>query len=145
MHPLSFCPALLICIPCLSLPAGRFSAAQLHEARRDYELALLAAGSTLSTPAASATAGAASPLLAATVSAPLMSALVVTAAATAVTAAASAAVVDSAGLPTLPLTHLHLDHAHMGDGGDDSWSPSVHLEYLVPPAVYSFSLTLCPC
>ena len=23
-------------------------------------------------------------------------------------------------------THLHLDHAHMGVGGDDSWSPSCH-------------------
>ena len=23
-------------------------------------------------------------------------------------------------------THLHIDHRHMGAGGDDSWSPSVH-------------------
>ena len=23
-------------------------------------------------------------------------------------------------------THLHLDHRHMGVGGDDSWSPSLH-------------------
>ena len=23
-------------------------------------------------------------------------------------------------------THLHLDAAHMGVGGDDSWSPSCH-------------------
>lgn len=22
--------------------------------------------------------------------------------------------------------HVHLDHRHMGVGGDDSWSPSVH-------------------
>ena len=25
-----------------------------------------------------------------------------------------------------PFTHLHLDHRHMGVGGDDSWSPSLH-------------------
>ncbi|GAX79960.1 hypothetical protein CEUSTIGMA_g7399.t1 [Chlamydomonas eustigma] len=42
------------------------------------------------------------------------------------------------------LTYLNLDHKHMGVGGDDSWSPSVHAQYLVPPAVYSFSFTLYP-
>ncbi len=41
-------------------------------------------------------------------------------------------------------THLVLDHAHMGVGGDDSWSPSTHEAYLVPPAAYSFSLALLP-
>ncbi|QDZ19643.1 beta-galactosidase [Chloropicon primus] len=35
-------------------------------------------------------------------------------------------------------THLFLDHRHMGVGGDDSWSPTVHKEYLVPPKAYSF-------
>ncbi|KAK9128954.1 hypothetical protein Syun_017751 [Stephania yunnanensis] len=39
---------------------------------------------------------------------------------------------------------VHLDHKHMGIGGDDSWSPSVHDEYLIPPVPYSFSLRLCP-
>jgi beta-galactosidase len=46
--------------------------------------------------------------------------------------------------PAAELTHLTLDHVHMGVGGDDSWSPSVHAEYLVPPAVYSFSVSLMP-
>ncbi|KAK9846491.1 hypothetical protein WJX81_005231 [Elliptochloris bilobata] len=41
-------------------------------------------------------------------------------------------------------THLHLDHRHMGVGGDDSWSPSLHREYAVPPARYSFSMLLLP-
>ncbi|MQL91821.1 hypothetical protein Taro_024432 [Colocasia esculenta] len=39
---------------------------------------------------------------------------------------------------------VHLDHKHMGVGGDDSWSPSVHEQYLIPPVPYSFSLRLCP-
>ncbi|KAL4203703.1 hypothetical protein AMTRI_Chr01g129290 [Amborella trichopoda] len=39
---------------------------------------------------------------------------------------------------------VHLDHKHMGLGGDDSWSPSVHDQYLIPPVPYSFSLRLCP-
>jgi beta-galactosidase len=47
-------------------------------------------------------------------------------------------------LAPAPFTHLHLDAAHMGVGGDDSWSPSVHEEYLVPPAAYAFSLVLAP-
>jgi hypothetical protein len=38
-----------------------------------------------------------------------------------------------------------VDAAHMGVGGDDSWSPSVHEEYLVPPAVYRLSLGVLPC
>lgn len=38
---------------------------------------------------------------------------------------------------------VHLDHKHMGLGGDDSWSPSVHDQYLVPPISYSFSIRLC--
>ncbi len=40
--------------------------------------------------------------------------------------------------------HLHLDAAHMGVGGDDSWSPSVHEQYLVPPGRHAFELLLAP-
>ncbi|WOK99094.1 hypothetical protein Cni_G07806 [Canna indica] len=39
---------------------------------------------------------------------------------------------------------VHLDHKHMGIGGDDSWTPCVHDEYLVPPVPYSFSIRLSP-
>lgn len=39
---------------------------------------------------------------------------------------------------------VHLDHKHMGLGGDDSWSPCVHHQYLVPAIPYSFSVRLCP-
>lgn len=39
---------------------------------------------------------------------------------------------------------VHLDHRHMGLGGDDSWSPTVHEAYLVPPTRYSFGVLLCP-
>ncbi|CAA0808961.1 glycoside hydrolase family 2 protein [Striga hermonthica] len=39
---------------------------------------------------------------------------------------------------------VHLDHKHMGIGGDDSWSPCVHDEYLVPAVPYSFSVRLAP-
>ncbi|KAK4411137.1 Beta-galactosidase [Sesamum angolense] len=39
---------------------------------------------------------------------------------------------------------VHLDHRHMGVGGDDSWSPSVHDKYLVPAVPYSFSIRLSP-
>jgi beta-galactosidase len=28
--------------------------------------------------------------------------------------------------------HVHVDHMHMGVGGDDSWTPNVHSEFLVP-------------
>ncbi|XP_027114160.1 uncharacterized protein LOC113760377 [Coffea eugenioides] len=35
---------------------------------------------------------------------------------------------------------VHLDHKHMGLGGDDSWSPCVHKNYLVPAVPYSFSI-----
>ncbi|GAB2266030.1 hypothetical protein Dimus_001060 [Dionaea muscipula] len=37
---------------------------------------------------------------------------------------------------------VHLDHKHMGLGGDDSWSPCVHEEYLIPAVPYSFSIRL---
>ncbi|GLT94633.1 hypothetical protein SLE2022_123620 [Rubroshorea leprosula] len=39
---------------------------------------------------------------------------------------------------------VHLDHKHMGLGGDDSWTPSVHEKYLVPPVPYSYSIRLSP-
>ncbi|KAK8977634.1 hypothetical protein V6N11_013418 [Hibiscus sabdariffa] len=39
---------------------------------------------------------------------------------------------------------VHLDHKHMGIGGDDSWTPCVHEKYLVPAVPYSFSIRLCP-
>ncbi|XP_057976450.1 uncharacterized protein LOC131163754 [Malania oleifera] len=39
---------------------------------------------------------------------------------------------------------VHLDHKHMGLGGDDSWSPCVHDKYLIPAVPYSFSIRLCP-
>lgn len=39
---------------------------------------------------------------------------------------------------------VHLDHKHMGLGGDDSWSPCVHEEYLVPPVPYTFSVRFFP-
>ena len=37
---------------------------------------------------------------------------------------------------------VHLDHRHMGVGGDDSWSPSVHEEYLIAPGCHKFSTVL---
>lgn len=40
--------------------------------------------------------------------------------------------------------HVHVDAAHMGVGGDDSWSPTVHEAYLLPPAKYSLGLWLMP-
>ncbi|KAI4332992.1 hypothetical protein L6164_017850 [Bauhinia variegata] len=39
---------------------------------------------------------------------------------------------------------VHLDHKHMGLGGDDSWSPCVHNQYLLPPVPYSFSIRFSP-
>lgn len=42
------------------------------------------------------------------------------------------------------IVQVHLDHKHMGIGGDDSWTPCVHDKYLIPPEPYSFSLRLCP-
>lgn len=35
---------------------------------------------------------------------------------------------------------LNLDHRHMGVGGDDSWSPSVHPEYLLNAGEYRYTL-----
>ncbi|CAN6567119.1 unnamed protein product [Malus baccata var. baccata] len=39
---------------------------------------------------------------------------------------------------------VHLHHKHMGLAGDNSWSPCVHEEYLIPAVPYSFSFRLCP-
>jgi beta-galactosidase len=38
--------------------------------------------------------------------------------------------------------YLHIDHQHMGVGGDDSWSPSTHKQYLLEGKQYRYSLTL---
>ncbi|GLO61694.1 beta-galactosidase [Vibrio sp. MACH09] len=38
--------------------------------------------------------------------------------------------------------YLRLDHQHMGVGGDDSWSPSVHDEYLLQDKHYRYQLTI---
>ncbi len=40
--------------------------------------------------------------------------------------------------------YLRLDGYHMGVGGDDSWSPSVHSEFLLEEPEYCYSLTLKP-
>ncbi|CAI5475794.1 unnamed protein product [Closterium sp. Yama58-4] len=40
--------------------------------------------------------------------------------------------------------HVHLDHAIMGVGGDDSWTPSVHKEFLLPPRPYAFGVAFRP-
>lgn len=45
-------------------------------------------------------------------------------------------------LPDPQGLHLHLDCAHMGVGGDDSWSPSVHEQYLLPPGRYRLGLVM---
>ncbi|PSW21552.1 beta-galactosidase [Photobacterium sanctipauli] len=43
-----------------------------------------------------------------------------------------------------PRLYLRIDHQHMGVGGDDSWSPSVHDAYLVKDKSYRYQLTLQP-
>ena len=41
--------------------------------------------------------------------------------------------------------HLHVDHLHMGIGGDDSWTPSVHPNFIIPPGnEWNWSFTLAP-
>lgn len=39
---------------------------------------------------------------------------------------------------------VHLDHKHMGVGGDDSWSPCVHDKYMVPLSPCTFSIRFFP-
>ena len=41
-------------------------------------------------------------------------------------------------------TWLHIDYRQMGLGGDDSWSPRVHKEYLPEQPVYTFSFMIKP-
>jgi len=38
--------------------------------------------------------------------------------------------------------HVHIDHKHMGVGGDDSWSPSTHKAYLLEDKCYKYSVSL---
>ena len=38
--------------------------------------------------------------------------------------------------------YLRVDACHMGVGGDDSWSPSVHPEYQLKQRCYRYQLTL---
>jgi beta-galactosidase len=40
------------------------------------------------------------------------------------------------------VVHVHIDHQHMGVGGDDSWSPSTHKEYLLEQKRYNYSFIL---
>lgn len=39
-------------------------------------------------------------------------------------------------------TYLHIDYAQMGLGGDDSWSPRVHEEFLLDEKEYQYSFSL---
>jgi beta-galactosidase len=39
---------------------------------------------------------------------------------------------------------LHLDHLHMGVGGDDGWLSQVHEEFLILPGIYWFAYKLKP-
>lgn len=39
---------------------------------------------------------------------------------------------------------LHIDFKQMGLGGDDSWSPRVHKEYLLDKPAYYFAFTILP-
>ena len=41
-------------------------------------------------------------------------------------------------------TYVHLDLNQMGLGGDDSWSPRVHEEFLLNKKSYKFGFTLDP-
>lgn len=38
---------------------------------------------------------------------------------------------------------VYIDHAHMGVGGDDSWSPSTHKAFLIEEKCYRYSVTFC--
>lgn len=40
------------------------------------------------------------------------------------------------------MTWLRIDHQHMGIGGDDSWTPSVHPEFMLTAGVYRYQLQL---
>ena len=45
-------------------------------------------------------------------------------------------------LKTSPKTHIHIDHLHMGVGGDNGWTPNVHPEYLIHPGIYRWAFTM---
>ena len=38
--------------------------------------------------------------------------------------------------------YVYIDGFHMGVGGDDSWSPSVKAEYLLPDREYRWGFSL---
>lgn len=38
--------------------------------------------------------------------------------------------------------YVKLDHTHMGVGGDDSWSPSVHPEFLIQDKQFHYEFEL---
>ena len=40
--------------------------------------------------------------------------------------------------------YVRIDHQHMGVGGDDSWSPSVHKEFQLADKAYRYTITLMP-
>lgn len=40
--------------------------------------------------------------------------------------------------------YVRIDHQHMGVGGDDSWSPSVHKEFQLLEKTYRYTVTLKP-
>ena len=39
-------------------------------------------------------------------------------------------------------TYLHIDEAQMGVGGDDSWSPRVHKEFLLNQPYYHYEFSI---
>ncbi len=43
-----------------------------------------------------------------------------------------------------PATWIHIDHRHMGVGGDTGWTRNVHPEYIVGPGVYEWSFQILP-
>ncbi|NPE27308.1 DUF4981 domain-containing protein [Methanococcoides sp. SA1] len=40
--------------------------------------------------------------------------------------------------------YFNIDHKMMGLGGDDSWNPRTHEEFLIRPGKYSYSFQICP-
>jgi len=47
-------------------------------------------------------------------------------------------------LEAADFTTLNIDYKNMGVGGDDSWNPRTHKEFLVEPVSYSFSYIITP-
>ena len=41
-----------------------------------------------------------------------------------------------------PCLYVRIDGFHMGVGGDDSWSPSVHSDYLLEKKSYNYKVKL---